>query len=74
MSGYLSALIAKHPAEVRVLLLPVPLDHGCNPAMAATDDGHPGSCEFTRIALAVWRVKPDAFPAIHRAFLAVPPP
>ena len=74
MSGYLTALIDKHPTEVRVLVLPVPLDHGCNSALAATDDGHPGSCELTRIALAVWRVKPAAYPAIHRAFLSNPPP
>lgn len=73
MSGYLTALIAKHPTEIRVLVLPVPLDHGCNPALAAADDGHLGSCELTRIALAVWRVKPAAFPAIHRAFLSDPP-
>lgn len=73
MSGYLSALIGKHP-EVRVLVLPVPLDHGCNPALAPADDGHPGSCELTKIALAVWRVKPVAYPAIHRAFLSDPPP
>ena len=74
MSGYLAALIDKHPTELRVLMLPVPLDHGCNSALAAADDGHPGSCELTRIALAVWRVNPAAFPAIHRAFLSDPPP
>ena len=73
MSGYLTALVAKHPTEIRVLVLPVPLDHGCNPALAAADDGHPGSCELTRIALAAWRVKPAAFPAIHREFLSDPP-
>ena len=74
MSGYLTALLDKHPTKVRVLVLPVPLDHGCNSALAATDDGHPGSCELTRIALAVWRLKPAAYPAIHRAFLSDPPP
>ena len=74
MSAYLTALLAKHPTEIRVLVLPVPLDHGCNPALAAADDGHPGSCELTRIALAVWRVNPAAFPAIHREFLSDPPP
>ena len=74
MSAYLTALIAKHPTEIRVLVLPVPLDHGCNPALAAGDDGHPGSCELTRIALAVWRVNPAAYPAIHQAFLSDPLP
>ena len=72
MSGYLSALIAKHPSEIRILVLPVPLDHGCNPDLAPADDGHPGSCELTRIALAVWRLKPEVYPAIHRAFISDP--
>ena len=70
MGAYLTGLIAKHPTEIRVLVLPVPLEHGCNPALAAADDGHLGSCELTRIALAVWRVNPTAYPAIHRAFLS----
>lgn len=74
MSGYLNALVEKHPADVCVLLLPVPLDHGCNSALAAGDTGHPGSCELTKIALAVWRANPAAFPAVHRALLADPPP
>ena len=34
--------------------------------------GIPESCEFTRIALAVWREKPEAFPALHRAILSDP--
>lgn len=72
MSGYLSALVRKHPAEICILLLPVPLDHGCNPLLPATDAGHPGSCELTRIALAVWRAKPEAYPAIHEAFMSDP--
>ena len=73
MSGYLTALIAKHPSKILVLLLPVPLDRGCNPELDALDEGHPGSCGLTRIALAVWRVRPEAYPAIHQAFLADPP-
>ena len=74
MSDYLSAMILKHPDQVRVLFLPVPLDHGCNPHLVPADEGHPGSCDLARLALAVWRVKPDAFPLIHRAFLSDPPP
>jgi uncharacterized membrane protein len=74
MSGYLAALIEKHPADLCVLLLPVPLDHRCNSALAAGDAGHPGSCELTQIALAVWRANPAAFPDIHRALLADPTP
>jgi uncharacterized membrane protein len=73
MRGYLSALIEKHPADICVILLPVPLDHGCNSALSPVDKGHPGSCELTRIALAVWRVNPDFFPTLHWEFLSDPP-
>lgn len=74
MSGYLAALVEKHPADICVLLLPVPLDHACNPSLPLKSEGHPGSCELTRIALAVWRVAPDLHPEVHRAFLSDPPP
>lgn len=74
MSGYLSALVERHPAEICVLLMPVPLDPVCNEAFVPGDVGHPDSCELTRIALAVWRENPDAYPALHRAFLSNPPP
>lgn len=74
MSGYLAALVAKHPAEICVLLMPVPLDPVCNEAFVPGDVGHPDSCELTRIALAVWRENPDAYPALHQAFLSDPSP
>jgi len=69
MRGYLAALVAKHPDDVCVLVLPVPLESSCNPSLAAGDVEHPGSCELARLALAVWRNNPDAFAAFHRALL-----
>lgn len=74
MRGYLSSLIEKHPEDICVILLPVPLDHGCNPALNPADKGHSGSCELTRIAMAVWRVNPDSFPKLHQKFLSETPP
>jgi uncharacterized membrane protein len=74
MCGYLDALLRKHPKQIAVLLLPVPLEHACNSAMPPAEEGHPGSCAIARIALAVWRVKPDAFAGFHRALLAEPLP
>ena len=74
MRGFLSSLIEKHPDDICVLVLPVPLDRGCNVALPEGEAGHPGSCALTRIALAVWRLEPDAYPALHRAFLSDPPP
>jgi uncharacterized membrane protein len=74
MGGYLSALVEKHPADICVLLLPVPLDPVCNESFLPGDVGYPGSCEFARIALGVWREKPEAFPGFHRAILSGPVP
>lgn len=73
MAGYMDALLARHPSELAVVLLPVPLDGACN-QVVATEDQHPGSCEITRTALAVWWAAPDAFPAYHRALIADPSP
>ncbi|MEO5915835.1 MAG: vitamin K epoxide reductase family protein [Luteolibacter sp.] len=73
MRLYLSALVDKHPKDVCVLMLPVPLDHGCNPALPESEPGHPGSCDLTRIALGVWRIRPDAYPLIHQQFMSDPP-
>jgi len=72
MGGHLEALVGKYPDEFAVILLPVPLDRVCNHALASGEEDHPGSCEITRIALAVWLVEPGEFPAIHRAFLSEP--
>ena len=38
--------------------------------MESADQNHAGSCALARIALAVWRVKPEAFYGVHRKFLA----
>ncbi len=70
MSGHLAALVAKHPQDVCVLVLPVPLETSCNPYLTEADHGHAGSCDMARAALAVWRTKPEAFPAIHAAMFS----
>jgi uncharacterized membrane protein len=69
MAGHLETLVARRPTEVAVALLPVPLDRKCNPRLPAASE-HPGSCEITRIALAIWRSDPASFAAIHKALLA----
>lgn len=69
MAGFLQAFAAKHPQDVAILLLPAPLDGACNDRVPAEGD-HPGSCEIARIALAVWRLVPAAFPEWHKAVIA----
>lgn len=49
--------------DLAILALPVPLENACNPS--ATGGGHPGACEFARLAIAVWRIEPGKFQAFH---------
>jgi protein-disulfide isomerase len=65
-SGFVDALIARHPNEVAVIILPVPLESECNPAHSPLAGQHPGSCELARLALAVWRQSPENFADFHR--------
>jgi len=71
MAGFLETFAAKHPKDVAILLLPSPLDGACNDHVPAGGE-HPGSCEISRIALAVWRVAPGAFPEWHKAVIGDP--
>lgn len=73
MSGFMDALLARHPQDVAVIVLPVPMEKACNGHVPAGSE-HPGSCETARIALAVWRTKPDAFAGFHKTLLADPSP
>ena len=72
MRGFLAALMAKHPDDIAVVVLPVPLEGACNPSLSATDVQHPGSCELACLALAVWRTHPAAFAAFHQRLLEQP--
>lgn len=72
MGGFLRALVKKHPDDICVLLLPVPLDSGCNTHLGTGKD-HPGSCALSRIALAVWKINPAAYQEIHNRFISDPP-
>jgi hypothetical protein len=73
MSGFLDALLERHPRDLAVILLPVPLDRACNPDVPLEGE-HPGSCEIARAALAVWRSAPASFPVFHRKLMADPSP
>ncbi len=73
MAGYTAALLSRHPRQVALVLLPMPLESSCNPHLRGGNE-HAGSCDIARIALAVWRVDPGAFPRFHEALLADPGP
>lgn len=72
MGGYLDALVSAYPNDVCVILLPMPLDRGCNPSMPPLEPGHPGACQMARAALAVWQNSRENFHGFHYALLADP--
>ena len=49
--------------DVAIIALPVPLASGCNKGVQKP--GNPGACELARLAIAVWRVKPDSYKEYH---------
>jgi uncharacterized membrane protein len=69
LRGYIDALLAKHPAAICVVVLPVPMERSCNHALAAGEPAHPGSCDLARLALAVWRIRPAEFAVFHQVVL-----
>ena len=72
MHGFLAALMAKHPDNLAVVVVPVPLEGACNHSLTAADVQHPGSCQLASLALAVWRTRPAAFAAFHQRLLEHP--
>ena len=70
MQGFLNVLLAKHPADLCVIVLPAPLERSCNSMMGAEDEEFAGSCKLTQLALAVWRKVPEAFADYHQLLLA----
>ena len=60
----LPELLEKAGGQYRITLCPVPLSSACNPYIPASGiDRFAGSCPLTRLALAVWYARPDAFAA-----------
>lgn len=73
MHGDLNALQASFPDQVTVVLLPAPLSRDCNPHMKPDMHDHAGACEMARLALAVWRVKPEVFAEVHELLFSTQP-
>jgi hypothetical protein len=69
MGGFLGALLAKHPADICVIILPVPMERSCNVSLGEGDQEFAGSCRLSKLALALWRTHPEAFAKFHQALL-----
>ena len=51
--------------DVAVIVLPVPLNAGCNSTIQTTDLKFAESCGLSKLAVAVWRTDADKFGAFH---------
>ncbi len=74
LRGHLHALVERYPDRVAVLLLPTPMERACNPHLPPDAADHRNACEAARLALAVWKVAPELFPAVEEALWAEPGP
>ncbi len=59
----LTETIRSYGGKLAFALCPAPLNRQCNPYIPHDVDEFKDSCELTRIALAVWLAKREAFPA-----------
>ncbi len=66
MHAYLEEAVARHPGELAVVVLPIPLNRLCNPNLPKGMKDHENACELARLALRVWRADPSKFPEFHR--------
>ncbi|MEI8195495.1 MAG: DsbA family protein [Phycisphaerae bacterium] len=50
--------LSQHRTNVAYLIIPVPLDPACNPAVLPAARSHPVACAYTRLSLALWQTHP----------------
>src|SRR5258705_13446421 len=64
--GYLLEVMNRHPNEIAIIAMPMPMDNSCNPKIEETEPRFKHSCELAHLALALWRAKPEAFAEFDR--------
>ncbi len=72
MSHHLDVARQRFGQQLAVVVLPVPLDSECNPTVNVTAPDHQEACELARLAVAIWRIDPDLFPAFHSYLFSEP--
>jgi uncharacterized membrane protein/protein-disulfide isomerase len=60
--------------RLAVALLPTPRNASCNKYVLVTKPPHELACEYARLALAVWNVRPVAFAEYHNWLMDPPDP
>ena len=67
MHQYLEDAVARHPGQLAVVVLPIPLQRSCNPNLPKGMEDHVNACELARLGLRVWRADPAKFAEFHRS-------
>jgi len=75
MHAYLEQAIERYGDRLAVILVPTPLNKGCNPVIDQTEPQHAFACLYARLAWAVWQHNREALPEFHQwLFRPVRPP
>lgn len=61
----LDEVVRRYSGRLAFVLCPTPLNSQCNPYILRDVNSYKDSCELTRVGLAVWVGKREAFPAFH---------
>lgn len=72
-TGYLEEARRRYGDQLAILPLVVPYHPDCNPHAHAASLRHEHACVLARLALAVWRAKPQAFESFHLWLIESPP-
>lgn len=72
----IKALMRSSPGRFALFVLPVPLDHACNPHVPVPTKESPqgGACTLASLSLAFWKSAPTLFPAFHEFLMTAPLP
>ena len=62
---HIDTFMEKHPGKLAVILLPVPLNHSCNPYYPNSLQDHDSACELAHLALNLWQTNPSQFHEFH---------
>jgi uncharacterized membrane protein len=69
LHGMLQQARAELGNSLAIVLVPIPLDPGCNKYATEQAIEHATACELARIALAVWQARPEAFEQFHHSMM-----
>jgi len=67
MHGLLEGAVARYPDQLAVIVLPIPLNRGCNSHLPEGVKDQKSACELAQLSLVVWRANPEKFPEFHQS-------